>query len=937
MSVFSYHQFINLQGCKEHNLKNLSVQLPKHAITVITGVSGSGKSSLAFDTLFAEGQRRYLEYLSPQARSWIKQMPKPDVDLIEGLSPTLAIGQHRQPLYFYGTVATYTNLYDFLSLLYAKIGDQYSPATGKKLSRFTRQEMIDWILKNYSVGSRLQLIAPIKLIKENGQQAITRLQQMGFIRMRINEQEWCGENPFPINKAISNLEVVVDRLEIREGIRDRLAPSVETALDLSQGILKIQEGKEGNTHYLTEIYVCPETGFSFAPLEVGDFNFNSPKGACAACNGLGGREQVNPSQVIFDENEPLLNQIQVILDHLPKKAAYSFKSLLKALWKILNLSEENFIKDISQMILSKILFGHSQEIVFNVQINEESEQLKAKWKGLIPVLNEALEVKKNKGSLSELSFIDWQTCSSCLGGRLKPESLACLIQENNIYQLCSLTVAECLIKIKAWLFTGKQEAIVKEILPHIQSRLEFLDQVGLGYLTLTREGKTLSDGEAHRIQLASQIGAKLSGIIYILDEPSLGLHRQDIQHLHKVIHELKVLGNTVVIVEHEKSLIQQADYILELGPGAGSLGGQICFQGTIADLLNDSNSLTGKWLSGKLSLPIPPRRKIQQGWLEIRGATLNNLNDFSANIPLGCFVGFCGVSGSGKSTLVLDIIGQQLKNFLARGIIPHFLNKYQTIKRLISHEKQTDCLSARSIPATYIGIMTPLRQLFAETRLAKARGYTASRFSLNKRGGRCEACEGLGYIEVNMHLMPDFFMPCDICQGLRYNYETLQITWENKNIADILRLSALESFQLFKHIPSLAPTLELMTELGLDYLQLGQPFNTLSGGEIQRLKLIADLAGKTQEKTLYILDEPSSGLHLQDIEKLVKILHKLVEKGHTVFVIEHHLDILYQADWLIELGPEGGPKGGKLIFEGPSTKMIKAHTPTGKVFSQFNQ
>lgn len=922
---------IRLLGCRQHNLKNISLSLPKQAITVITGVSGSGKSSLAFDTLFAEGQRRYLEYLSSQARTWIKQMAKPDVDLIEGLSPTLAVGQGRYDLSPRGTIATYTDIYDFLSLLFATIGEQHSPATGKRLIRHTRQEIIDLLLKEYPPGSRIQLLAPVKLFRENPSQAILRLQQMGFIRLIINEMEWTTDTPLPPTETITQLEVVIDRLEMKEGIRERLATSVETALDLSQGILKVREGKSGPIRYLTEIYVCPETGLSFAPLAPPDFNFNSTRGACPSCHGQGGKEQVDASLLFENSTLPLKEQVRLILDHLPKKTAASFQRLLEMFYASHHIEEDTELKDISKDILNQLLHGSAEEFEWTVQSNEVVEYLKSTWHGIVPFLNRLLQDKKSKGSLSEMPFVDWQPCPECKGGRLKPESLACLIHGKNIDELCRETVSELLTSTQQWTFAGKESLIAHEILPQIQTRLHFLEQVGLGYLELNRQGKTLSDGEAQRIQLASQIGAKLSGLIYILDEPSLGLHRQDMQYLQQVIGELKQLGNTIVMVEHERSLISQADHVIEIGPGAGYHGGRLTFQGTYAELINDPKNLTGQWLSGKKKFPKPPRRKTKQGWLKVENASLHNLKDLSVKIPLGCLVAFCGVSGSGKSTLALDIIANQLEETLFRRSSKSLLTGHADLKRLVRGEKQTDRFSARSIPATYVELMTPLRQLFAETRLAKARGYSASRFSLNKRGGRCEACEGLGQMRVDMQLMPDLFIPCEVCQGRRYNYETLQVLWENRSIGDVLDLSVEEAAQAFRNIPALAKPLQLMQELGLGYLTLGQPFNTLSGGEIQRLKLVADLTVKTQETTLYILDEPSAGLHFEDIQKLTAILHRLVDQGHSVFVIEHHLDLIRQADWVIELGPGGGPQGGRLLFEGTPDQLTKASTPTGRV------
>lgn len=929
----SLSSFIYLKGCRQHNLKNFSLFLPKQAITVLTGVSGSGKSSLAFDTLFAEGQRRYLEYLSFQAKTQIKQMAKPEIDFIEGLSPTLAVGQRRQALSPWGTLATYTDLYDFLALLYSHVGKQHSPVTGKPLVRYSRQEIIHAILQEYLPGTRLQLLAPIKLDHEKIEQVLSRLQQMGFIRLKIGEQEWTSDMPPPSGENISHVDVVVDRLEMKEGIRERLAASVETALDLSQGILKVQEGRSGPFRYFTEVYVCPETSLSFAPLEPIDFNFNSPRGACPACLGQGGQEQVNPSLLFEDSEGFIIERLRLILDMLPKKTAVPFQAILQTFLDHQQIDETTSIQDLSPLQLQQLLYGSTEVLKYQIKIQGENQSIQTTWQGIIPFLNRLLQEKKFKRE-EDLSFIEWSRCSVCQGGRLKPESLACLIEGKNIADFCKLSVDECLQEIQTWTFPSQKEPIAKEILPHLQTRLQFLQRVGLGYLELNRTGRTLSDGEGQRVQLASQIGAKLSGLIYILDEPSLGLHRQDIQYLQKVIQELKELGNTLIIVEHERHLISQADHLVELGPGSGEHGGEITFQGSYQALLEDPASLTGQWLSGKRQFPPPPKRKLQSGRLEVHDASLHHLQNFSANIPLNGLVGFCGVSGSGKSTLVMDLIGTQLHNYFSQGLPPSSLKGYGSIKRLIRGEKKAERFSARSIPATYVGLMTPLRQLFAETRLAKARGYSASRFSLNKKGGRCEACEGLGRLKVSMQFMPDLFIACEVCQGRRYNHETLQVTWENKNFAEVLDLSIEEAADFFRPIPSLFPTLEFMQELGLGYLTLGQPFNTLSGGEIQRLKLAADLLRPSQEPTLYLLDEPSAGLHFEDINKLIVILHRLIDQGHSIFMIEHHLDLLRQADWLIELGPGGGPQGGKLLFEGTPAQLAKKKTPTGKLIGK---
>lgn len=924
---------IYLKNCHHHNLKHLSLSFPKHQITVITGVSGSGKSSLAFDTLFAEGQRRYLEYLSPQTRTWIKQMPKPAVDFIEGLSPTLAVGQGGAGLSHFGTVATYTDIYDFLSLLFATIGEQHSPSTGKRLIRHSRQEIVELLLKKHSFGEKIQILSPVKLNRETLEEAINRLQNMGFIRLRIGGVEWTEGISLPTNEIHSQIDVVVDRLEIKENIRDRLGTSVETALDLGQGALKVQEGRDGPITYLTEIFVCPETSVSFAPLTPSNFNFNSIHGACPLCKGTGGQQEINPN-LIFDKQEaPLSEQIQTILDKIPKQVALTFRSWLQLFFKHYKIDEEKPFKNIPASTLKKFLNGSADLFELRTVSQNQTQIIQSSWQGLLPFLNRLLEEKKSAGRLKELDCVEWRSCPSCKGARLKPESLVCLLKGKNIAEICELTISSLLIELKQWNFNENHHLIAQEILPQIIKRLEFLSQVGLGYLELNRQGRTLSQGESNRIQLASQIGAKLSGLIYILDEPSLGLHPKDMDHLQEVINELKDLGNTIVMVEHEKRLIIQADHVVELGPGAGKHGGEITFEGSVNDLLNNKNSLTGLWLSGKKQFAKPPKRKPIVNSLHVKNVSLHNLHKFSVDIPLGRLVGFCGVSGSGKSTLAIDIIGSELRKKFSHRLPTPSLTGHDSLKRIILGEKTSERFSSRSIPATYIGLMTPLRQLYATTRLAKARGYTASRFSLNKKGGRCEACEGLGELQINMQLMPDLFVPCDVCMGERYNYETLQVKWGNYNIAEALALSVEESLEVFRPIPTLAPTLEMMQKLGLGYMTLNQSFQTLSGGEIQRLKLVSELSSKSLEPTLYILDEPSAGLHFEDLQKLILIFHELVDQGHSVLMIEHDLDLLMQAHWLIELGPEGGPGGGQLIFEGKPEKLARSKTPTGSAIA----
>ncbi len=813
-------RYVRLKGCRQNNLTGFNLSLPKDTLVVITGVSGSGKSSLAFDTLYAEGQRRFLEYLSPQARQLMRQMPRPDIDFIEGLSPTLAVQQNRRGVPSRTTVAAHTDIQDFLALLLSRVGRQHSPVTGQLLRRYTRQEMVEAILQHYAVGARLQLLAPVSLEHESFSEAVDRLQKSGFLRLKLDGQEFeidqqrldvdVGESP--------RLEVVVDRLVMKEDLRERLSASLETALDLSGGILKVCEGRDGPVAYYTEIFLCADSGMRFDPLVPADFNPKSPRGACPQCFGCG-------------------------------------------------------------------------------YLHDDVDQI----------------------------------CSLCQGARLKSVSLACRVGGDNIAELCALSIEELSVVAKSWTFTGRDAVVAGEIIPEIVSRLEFLSDVGLGYLELNRLGSTLSEGEAQRVQLASQLGAKLSGILYILDEPSRGLHRRDLSSLVHVLSELQRLGNSVVIVEHDAQMIACADHVVELGPGSGVHGGKIVFQGSLQELRDSPTSVTGHWLQGKEKLPKQKARKMGGQQLEIVDADTHNLKNLTLQIPLGGLVGVCGVSGSGKSTLAVDVLSQELKQHLKSGTPCPHINNPELIERLVIVEQRPSGISARSTPATYVGLMTPLRSLYAKTRLARARGYTASRFSTNRKGGRCEACEGLGLSRVDMQFMPELYVTCDLCRGRRYNYETLQVLWEELSIADTLDLSVSSAVERFQHHRELVGKLSLMQELGLGYLTLGQSFSTLSGGEIQRLKLVAELARTSAVSTLYILDEPCVGLHFSDVAKLIAVLQRLVDAGNSAIVVEHNIALLQQCDWLVELGPNGGPYGGELVFEGTQTKFRKASTATSEV------
>ena len=910
---------IHLKGCRQHHLQNLSLEIPSHRVTVVTGVSGSGKSSLAYDTLYAEGQRRYLESLSPEARLWIKQLPKPDVDFIEGLSPTLAVSQSRSRLHPRATIATHTDIYDFLSLIYSHCGTQYSPHSNLPLRAYTRQEIIEEVLNHFAEGSRIQLLARVQLNTLSLKEMISQLTSQGYVRYWISGKEWVEGDSLP-EVLPEEIHVIIDRLVIKSDIRDRLSGSVETALDLGRGALAVLEGREGELHHYSEVYVCPKTGHSFAPLEPRDFRFNSVHGACPDCQGRGGQESISSKQLHWLLEEDPIEQTQSLLSRLPKRSRSNYQNLLDQL-----LSKN---KDLESSLITQLVDGSDRTLIVEV---ESEGKVKTRWKGLMTIINEDLLNRRSR--YASLEGVSWAPCSTCSGARLKEESLSCRIQDRNIHQFCSLSVESALAEIESWQFTGKHAAISADILPQICARLRFLQQVGLGYLELGRQATSLSEGEAQRVQLATQIGAKLSGILYILDEPSLGLHRQDVHHLVGILQQLRDLGNSVVVVEHDPTLIRAADHLLELGPGAGKHGGELIFQGTLPEMLKDKKSLTGRWLSNQQSPDLPSPRSSDSS-LQVGPITRHNLSNFRAKLPLNTLLGVCGVSGSGKSTLVMDTIATSLRAYFREGTPPPILSGYEAIERLIIVEQGQAGLSSRSNPATYIGLMTPLRTLFSQTRLSRARGYSPGRFSLNKKGGRCESCAGQGEVHVKMPFLPDIFVPCEVCDGKRYNRETLQVSWEGHSIADILALSAEEALRVFRPVPEIREKLKLMTELGLDYLTLGQPFNTLSGGEVQRLKLVADLAKKSAATTLYLLDEPCAGLHFSDVDKLVRILHRLVDDGHSVIVVEHHLELLRQADWLLELGPGGGPHGGELLFEGSPSQLAQQATPTA--MAMFN-
>lgn len=924
---------ISIRGCRQNNLKDLSLVLPKGKLIIITGVSGSGKSSLAFEVIFAEAQRRYLECLSLQAKKWIKQLPRPNVDWIEGLSPPLAVGQKGVNYSPRRSIAQQSDLYDFLALLFVHLGRQHDPETGEPLKKYTKQEMVEKILQTYPSDVRIQIIAPVSISKEGIVFWVHRLQGLGFIRLLIDGSELEEDQ---LTDHGSRLEVIVDRLAIKDGVRERLTGSLETALELGQGVIYIQEGREGARRVFSEVFFCPGSGKRFPALELQDFDSKSAQGACSACLGAGGRFEVDENLFTMLPEREVVDFAFSFLDYLPSKHKYAV--ILEQFLLQHSIPKDKLASQLTHHEKDLLLHGAPEELVVRFSKGGKQTIVKTFWKGLLPLLHQEIEAVSKRRKLSKTSFsrwaeglLNWVPCSMCGKSGLKLEALSCKINGQNIAELLEMDVDALLQEVNGWRWEGSEKQLAAEIVPQVVLRLELFKKLGLGYLVLNRSLTTLSDGEMHRTLLASQIGAKLSGVIYIFDEPSAGLHRTDIAPLVRVIKELSALNNTVILVEHEEKLIQEADHIVELGPAAGDFGGRIIFEGSFAELLAKGAGETAEWLRGNFTL-LTKKRKKAVHWLKLRDVNCHNLSHFQIDLPLQRLVGFCGVSGSGKSTLLLDVIAKGLKRRGGQSPLASFETGQARIDQVVVVDRGEIGRSVRSIPATYIGLMTPLRELLAQTRLAKSRGYSARRFSLNVRGGRCEACQGLGQTKLRLPFLPEVYLPCTVCHGKRFNQETLQVNFEGYSIADLLDLSVDAALSLFASIPQLAMPLKLMEELGLNYLKLGQPFNTLSGGEMQRLKLVAELAKKREEQTLYILDEPSLGLHFSDRLKLSKILQRLVDLGHSVFFIEHQLDLLRQADWLIELGPGGGSKGGKLIYQGTPEKLKGQNTPTGSIF-----
>ena len=963
-------QVIKISGARQHNLKNLHVELPREKLVVITGLSGSGKSSLAFDTLYAEGQRRYVESLSAYARQFLDQMEKPDVDFIEGLSPAIAIEQRSAGANPRSTIATTTEIYDYLRVLFSAVGQPHDPKTGKPVHRQTPQQIVDQILA-CEPGRKIIVLAPL-LQNQAGEfrDVIERLKREGFVRARIDGEIVELDRPEPIRLRKDErhtIEAVVDRLVVRDGIRVRLTDSVETALkwgDNRLSILKEKKASNGELtdweelHYSTN-YSVEGSDFSLGELTPKHFSFNSHLGACPACHGLGTQLVIDPDLMISDQTRSIAEGAIKPWRRGTKRMRAYYQKLQGALVKHFHIDEDVPFADLPDAFKNALYFGtNGTPIEMNFTGNGEKRR---PFEGLVPQMQRLYDQTQSEFTRNRIrAFMTRVPCKVCGGARLKPEILAVTIKDRpasaeaagrqgcelNIHQFSEQTTKAAARYIDNLELTAAQKKVVAEVVREIRSRLQFMVEVGLGYLTLNRESGTLSGGEAQRIRLATQIGSGLAGVLYVLDEPSIGLHQRDNSRLLGTLRRLRDLGNSVIVVEHDEETIRAADHIVDLGPGAGPRGGEIVAEGKLSDILNAKNSLTADYLSGRLRIPIPKHRtkprfprnkanKNEEGWLIVKGAAENNLKNIEVSFPLGLFTCVTGVSGSGKSTLVDDILRRALfRRFYNSKEKPgtyQALHGVEQIDKAIVIDQSAIGRTPRSNPATYTSAFGPIRELFAQLPTARVRGYDAGRFSFNVKGGRCENCEGGGLIKIEMHFLPDVYVQCEVCRGRRYNRETLEITYKGKNIADVLDLTVDEAARFFRNVPSISDKMNALLDVGLGYLQLGQPGTTLSGGEAQRVKLATELAKKATGRTVYILDEPTTGLHFADIEKLLQVLMKLRDAGNTLIVIEHNLEMIKCADWIVDLGPEGGERGGELVAAGPPEEIVDASaSQTGK-------
>ncbi len=916
---------IVIRGARQHNLKNIDLEIPKNRLVVITGPSGSGKSSLAFDTIYAEGQRRYVESLSSYARQFLGVMEKPDVDLIEGLSPAIAIDQKTTSKNPRSTVGTVTEIYDYMRVLWANIGKPHCPVCGRLLEGLSAHEILEKIAEKYS-GKRIMVLAPVVRGRKGEFRDLMRnIDRMGYRRVKVDgELRRVIEVP-PLEKNRKHdIDIVIDRLTLDEEERARLLTDIEKALELTNGLVKIEDVETGKEELFSEKLVCPDHGFSIPELSPRLFSFNSPYGACPSCKGLGVKWEIDVG-LLVDEEEPAIYAFRIAESSLFSYIKFPVANVLRKL----GINPRTRFKDLPKRAKNILLYGTDQEFEFE---------------GIVKHLERRfLEEESERVREGIEEYIVEKPCPACGGSRLREEALAVLIEGKSIWDVVDMPVS----KAKEWVDTlpsrlGEKDLIIGErLIKEISERLGFLVSVGLEYLSLSRSATTLSGGEMQRIRLATQVGSKLTGVLYVLDEPSIGLHPRDTNRLINTLKELRNIGNTVIVVEHDPETIESADWIVELGPGAGKNGGEVVATGTVEEIKKHPKSLTGAYLSGRMEIPVPTKRRKPKGkFIRIVGAKEHNLKNINVEIPVGLFVCITGVSGSGKSTLIYDVLYKYAKaEFYGSKEIPGKVERIEGLEhfeRVINVDQSPIGRTPRSNPATYTKVFDQIRDLFASTPEARARGYKPGRFSFNVKGGRCEACQGEGVIKVEMHFLPPVYVTCDVCKGRRYNRETLDILYKGKNISEVLDMTVDEAYEFFENVPSLRRKLQLLRDVGLGYIKLGQPAPTLSGGEAQRIKLARELSKREKGRTLYLLDEPTTGLHMDDIKKLIDVLQRLVDRGNTVVVIEHNLDVIKCADWIIDLGPEGGDRGGKIVAEGtPEEVAQNSSSYTGMFLKKY--
>jgi excinuclease ABC subunit A len=929
-----------VHGAREHNLKDVTVRLPRHALICVTGLSGSGKSSLAFDTIYAEGQRRYVESLSAYARQFLQMMEKPDVDSIDGLSPAISIDQKTTSRNPRSTVGTVTEIYDYLRLLYARVGRPHCPVCGRPIAGQSLEAIVDQVLR-LPEGTKFTVNAPVvRDRKGEYKDLLEQLRGEGFTRVKVDGEQRMLDEDIELDKKFKHtIEVIVDRLTMKADLRHRLSDSIETALALADGLVTVDLVDTGETQTFSEQFACPEHGVGLPELQPRIFSFNSPHGACPRCTGLGAQQEIDPDLLVPD---PDLSISEGALVPWSVGNSTYYESVVQAIADRYEIDVDKPWRELTEEQQNLFLYGTDGDKVYVTYRNRMGRRraYMLAFEGIVPSLERRYRETDSSGQRERIEeYMSFRPCPVCKGARLKPEVLAVTVGDRNIHEFTQMSITRAAEFLDSLELTETEELIGRRIIKEIRERLAFLEDVGVGYLQLDRTASTLSGGEAQRLRLATQIGSQLVGVLYILDEPSIGLHQRDNGKLIGTLERLRDLGNTVLVVEHDEQMMRSADWLVDMGPGAGEHGGHVVAEGSAAEVEKNPDSVTGKFLSGKRSIPVPERRTEDTGSFWVRGASQHNLKNIDVEFPVAKFITVTGVSGSGKSTLVNEIVYKALANRLHRMRVKpgeHLgCEGIECFDKVIDIDQSPIGRTPRSNPATYTDLFTPIRELYAQTPDAKVRGYKQGRFSFNVRGGRCETCKGDGTIKIEMHFLPDVYVPCETCGGKRYNRETLEVRFKGKSIADVLEMSVEEALSFFAKIPKIRRRLQTLHDVGLDYIKLGQPATTLSGGEAQRVKLAKELSKIATGKTLYILDEPTTGLHFADIEKLLDVLQRLVDAGNTVLVIEHNLDVIKQADWIVDLGPEGGEAGGEVIATGTPEEVAEVEESyTGQFLRQ---